>query len=310
MKYNTRDGKPLADDAVLSSFSKGVGVVVKDQSNVLYTILSGILEYFTGVYAFLTRSFLRIRLGERTFGIITILSVYFLVWLISCYHEIYDEAVQNFLSKNGIVSIWDKMFIFLTSFVALPMELFEKGSKFSFIKFYLSGELRLFIILIIVIGISQLADCYSRRFRGDIVHSYYRGDSLLFGWLSGKKVLGYTIDKKAVWMVVEPIFVLLISFIIEAFLKLEALAFILRVSAFCLFIEEYRVSSQTRKLYLDIVDGRLDAAYVSGLQKSYEQSLLAANKESPRETNSSPGPRKGNTKTHQGSDSPFRAKIC
>ncbi len=143
-----------------------------------------------------------------------------------------------------------------------------------------------------------------------MIHSYYRGNSIFFGWMEDKVIGGFKINSLAIWMIVEPIFVLFVAYLVEDFLGYSQIGLILKFSAICLFIEEFRVYQENRRFILDMLDGQLDAAFVRDLQVEYQDSLdSTAKREGSGEYKASIGFKGQEGRSSKGSESPFRAKI-
>ena len=62
-------------------------------------------------------------------------------------------------------------------------------------------------------------------------------------------------------------------------MNLDVMAIILRISAFCLFLEEMRVYSENRNMVLDIRDSNIDAAYISSVQNESDSPSTGKNSE-------------------------------
>jgi hypothetical protein len=254
MKYRTRSGSLQSDFNFSSDFSKGLQRFFSEDPSFFPSFIGNIFNYLIGVFAFISRSFLRLRLGERSFGLITIITVFPVVWLL-------------FYSVNAYKAFWGKDESTNTSETT--------ASEVNYWEYIpdISTQIYLFVGFIFILGAGHLVEIYFRRRRKIMIHSSYRGDSWLFGDLVGNNFFGLTINTLVVWMIIEPVTIYIFATGVDKILKLAEVAFILKISAVCLLIEEYRVYKETRKLFLEIVDGQLDAAYVKNIQETYKDYL-------------------------------------
>lgn len=306
MKFKSRTGKVLGDQNVLTDLGKGTKDALRASPSFFGNFLIGIFNYFIGIGAFISRSFLRKKLGERTFGVITLISVYLLVWFMFMCSNIYNVASMKYADFDNVGSQASKVFRTLSYMVFTVIPDREELEK---IIPELSLQTYFFIVVIMIIGLGHFKDLYTRKRNKEIIHSYYRGNSLLFYWLEGESFFGISIKLTAVWMIVEPLFVISISFLVD-FLGGNDVATILQISALCLFIEEFRVYQENRRFTLDMIDGQLDAAFAQELQEEYMESLES---NIQNENQSSYKASFSNSTivdlTTEGSNSPFRAKI-
>lgn len=315
MKYKSRTGKNLSDQNILSDLGQTGKGLLQNSPSSTGNFFSALFQYFIGAMAFLSRSFIRANLGERTFGVLTLISIIFFVGLIKVFPSAYDATYDATSLKDTGGLFFDILIFFFTFFYPLYILLFGKfigldaNSYFDKIDFTISTPLMWFVGIILIITLGQIAEVYSRRSQKIVVHSFYRGDSLLFGWLEDRSILGLKFTKLRIWMFVEPIFVLVVAFTLEQVFNYNDVALLLKVSAVCLFIEEFRVYQENRRFELDMLDGQLDAAYASQLQKEYEEGLEEAKTKSPKAFRSTFGLSQNAHREKKGSTAPFRAKI-
>jgi hypothetical protein len=318
MRYRTRTGKELGDNFFISDLSKGVSSAAMHRAPLLTRLLSGGLGYFVGTCAFLTRSFLRVKLGERTFGLFTFLFAYLIVYLIFLYPQGYQITFESFFDESQRQNIGVIILTFIGTLFYLPFaiwqirkgEVVEGAGEVAFsLNMDMPLELDYFILITIVLGVGQLVDVYIRRATKDVVHSFYRGDSIFWGWLRGRKIGPIIFTDTRIWMLVEPLFILLVANLLSTYLGLNYLSLVLIVSAFCLFLEEYKVYMENRKFILDMLDGRLDAAYMNTIQEEYSSSILSENKNSTKNFRVSLGGTTNVIEDKKGSTSKYRVKL-
>lgn len=278
MRYRTRTGKNVSDQSVVSNFTNVTTRAIS--SSPIASIFVELFRFLIGVYAYISRSFLRIRIGERTFGVLTVLGIFFFAWAIFYFRNIYVQFDIHFseapdfgqlghLTKilAALVSIY---VFFLNPFISTLQDAFY-GVNIEYPSY--SPDLVILSFIVLILSIGHFIEVYSRRRRKEVVHSLYRGDSFFFEWLVGKKIFGIKITKLGVWLILEPLFVYIVALLIEDYLGLDKIAFLLKISAVCLFIEEYRVLKENRQYVLDMLDGQLDGAFSAEIQKEYADKL-------------------------------------
>ena len=316
MKYRSRTVKTLSDQNVIGDLSKAPKGLLQNSPASTSNFFTSLFQYFIGAMAFLSRSFLRANLGERTFGVLTILSIIFFVGIIQVFPSAYD-ATYKAMSFNKEEGGWflGVIVFFLTFLYPIYILILGKLMRLNPTEYFqsidteTSSTITWFLVIILVITLGQIAEVYSRKKQRIVVHSFYRGDSLLFRWLENKRLFGTKISKLAIWMLVEPVFVLAMAFLLGNILGYEDVALLLQISAICLFVEELRVYQENRRFELDMLDGQLDAAYAMQLQQKYEGSVDDSKMKSPKEFRSSFGQQETTQKENQGSTTNFRVKI-
>ena len=118
MKYRSRTGKALSDQNVLQDLSSAPkGMLQASPANVS-NFFAALFQYLISAMAFISRSFLRRNLGERTFGVMTLLAIIFFVMLILAFPSAYQvtnkELFPNTFDNEGW---WLKIIVFLFTFV-------------------------------------------------------------------------------------------------------------------------------------------------------------------------------------------------
>ena len=309
MRYRTRTGKQLSDQNVISDLGKGTKNILSGSPSIFGDFIFGIFNYVVGGAAFISRCLLRIRLGERTFGLLTVVSIFFLAWLIFNIPPLLENTQAKFSITNNSDSIGNHIIAFFIIPYYLIMMSLRPEEELNKLFVDLPTEVYIFIGLVMIVGIFHLVEVYSRNTKKELVNSYYRGDSLFFGWLEGKKIFRIKISMTRIWMFIEPLFILFIAYLVREVLNYNDVALVLTISAGCLFLEEFRVYQENRRIELNLIDGWLDAHYVSNMHKQFQDVLANENKESPKDFNASFGQGGQGVPNSSGSDSPFRASI-
>ena len=306
MKYTIKSGSNTNDLKVTNEFGKHLSGGLKNRSPLLIGSILFLINYFVGVAAFFSRVFLRIRLGERTYGIsMVIMSFAFIYFLQISRYSL--DSLSDVLSMEG--EILPGLIVFFRALAEDPNGFFDIFVTGSVLKNNdLPLETIIFGVLFLGLSIFHFIESFQRRKREELYHSLYRGDSLYFHFLIGQRVGSITIQKIHVWMIVEPLFIFIAAWILDTGLKLEAIGFILQISAICLFIEEFRVHREQRLLFYDIQDRQLDGLYISSLQKEFEAKKVKSAQASFSETTE---PNIGNKTSDTTSQSKtfYKAKI-
>lgn len=261
MKYKKRPSGTKKFSASLSnSFSR--------LDPYLIGFLLSIFDFIISVYALVTRSFLRKKLGERTFNIFTIILMFSFVYVALILQKAIPPALVQF-PVEGVDGFMKHFVTYIIIIPSIPWLLVTGYQKMPEI----DTSAYVFLIVIFIVCIGHITDVIIRRRRDEIIHSYHRGDSLLFGWMKGRSFGSYIISDLTIWMIVEPLFVLFVAWLINKYYMLGQVSLILAVSAVCMFIEEYRVDMDHRKFVLDIIDGQLDAQYAKEVQNYYSSKV-------------------------------------
>jgi len=235
----------------------------------------------------MSRSFLRVRIGERTFCTLTVISLMFFIWgsilLIDLYNDFFTRFTSNELERTGnaelswLVNLSAGLLAFGAALLQTMYHILSGDLILSNINIpaFSTSSIVLFAIILFV-SIGHFIDIYTRKRRKEIIHSYYRGDSFFFGWLVNRKIGDIKITQLGVWLIVEPISIFLLAVIVENVFGYHHIAVLLKISSICLFIEEYRVYHENRQFILELIDNQLDSAFVAELQKQYSESLEQA----------------------------------
>ena len=322
MKYRSRTGKTISDHTIIADLTKSPKGILQNNGSSVSNYFSALFQYFIGIMAFISRSFLRINLGERTFGVLTLIAVIIFVKLTiifpSAYTATYNELFgSDFTSSSSqekyVLNVLTFFITFLYPLVVLLFgEFLKKGYTSEFLKeidLSHTHELSVFLGIIILVTLGHLIDVFSRRRRQIVIHSFYRGDSVFFNWMEGRKLFGRKVTQIGIWMLIEPISIVATAVIIEHILDLASIARILYFSAGCLFIQEFRVYQENKRFELDLLDGQLDAAYAAELQKEYRESIESHTKGEQDVFRTTLAGSRSYEEIREASDSPYRVKV-
>lgn len=305
MRYRTRTGKPLSDHAVLGQLGDSAKGILSASPSATGGLIFSLLSYFIGISAFITKCFLRARIGERSFGFITILLVYFIVLLINLIPAAYNLNIE-YLGGRGLQEVFGtKILAAITAPFSVPYYIYVGGREYPGFSLQLPNSLLVLVSIVIFLGVLHLIEVSKRRTREEVIHSNFSGDSIFFGWLVGRKIGSFKFTSIRIWMIVEPLVVLLFAYLIHQGFGYSDLAYVLAASAVCLFFEEYRLYAENRRFILDLLDGHLDAVYAGQVQEEFG----LTNKNSAKSYNASIGGTENRRKEHKGSTSPYRAKV-
>jgi hypothetical protein len=284
MKTTSSKVSHVSDKAVVNDLATKVFSGQRRRLPFIIGFLYYIFKYLISVGAYVSRSFLRYRLGERTFGIITVLSVY-LFFLsvqltqdsIESFQQFYAEQntelqldKMTFQEKYDILLVLigmsssEKMQVDMGPIATIGLGLLFRDAVLGFND--LSFELKVSWWIILGLSILHFLETIIRRLRGDVGHSYFRGKSAFFGFLTDGKIFGFEISPIYIWMVLEPALIYFLAFLFESLFDFTLLSAVLKISAICLFFEEYRVYLENRSMLLDIIDSQIDAEKLSQAQ--------------------------------------------
>lgn len=287
MKYRTRSAKIQSDSSILSDIGKGT---IKT-SNRVFPLLSPFVylyDYIISTLAFISRSFLRIKLGSRTFGLFTFIFLLLFTWVALYYKEIYVAIIEDYLPKdnhgeaNFIINLGLYVFALFGAFVGMFAGIIgiidPNTPEATFIP---SFNLPVIVLISITFlwFLFHLRDVRKRKKTGEIIHSQYRGDSLLFDWIEGRKIFGVVMTPEKIWLIVEPIAVLSLSTLFWLFTSWDDLAYLLMLSGVCLFLEEYKIYKENKELEYNLVDQLLDGRYYAYLQQVVQEKIQNSEKE-------------------------------
>lgn len=265
-----QSGNKFTERAAFKRLGKGVSTGVNriTGGSFLTELFSGIFYFFVGLGAFSVRSVLRRKLGERSFGLLTILLTF--IWLRLLYAWKYLEfapcemlfGVECGVLGHGLYYLLIPISLIVNLFVPGALELVKTnegfGNAFNPFNFGLGDSLAGFYsVVFLIFAFIALGESIYRIFKKVRWYSYYRGKSSLFDWwLTGKKIGSFVISERIIWMILEPLTVALIS----GFSYLMGdilLSKILMIGAVCLFIEEYGDYREERGVILDVIDGEI-----------------------------------------------------
>jgi len=302
MRYTTKTGNKTSDISFISSISSELGNTARRANPHLFGLLSAIFYYFIGVFAFLSRSFFRIKLGERSFGLLTIISIPFFVWLGAYYQHYF--ASQTFLASDDLFTTLFKAF---SRILEATFLLFFPSRNSVLDTLSLSTPVTIFGYIIFLVSIAHLIDVYRRKKNKEVIHTYFRGESVLFDRFKGKKIGNIEITQVRIWMIIEPLFIIIFALV---FLLLEwyQLSLLLIISAICLFIEEYRVYKENKESYLNLIDRQLDGIYIRQVQKEVQDYLKATTEDKKYNASSSNKNMNSMNTMQEGSNFKYRAK--
>jgi hypothetical protein len=271
MKFRINSTIQTGDHALVNQLAKGTFSLTKRPRSFILGFLYSVFFYFIGVFAFIPRILLRTKLGERTIGVITVLSVYCLIWAVNVLYSIIPELVFDLRKVHGESPSLLEVILMTNVLVSNPEE--EITWMLIFVQYFndyglvvITPALKWFWYIILILSILQFLEFKSRK-NDELVHSFYRGDSVFFSRFIGMELLGYQINQITVWMVIEPLFVVILSIAFQYIFKEEILSSIIRFSAIALFIEEWRIWSENKSIKLDIADSNIDSLYISSVQK-------------------------------------------
>lgn len=285
MKYRTRTGKPTGDQELIGDLSKSFGSSLKRTDPFILGFIVTFFSQLISIGAYPIRCILRAKLGERTFGIFSIFLSLFAIWLMILYGDLYtitleEELYVKFGQPNSLIDYvlmsFVNIFYALIVMFVLPITLLSTDSSSELFEILPNIPLSIyaFMILFLICSIAHLTDIYRRNKREEWIHTLYRGDSLLFSWLEGKKIANIKVTTIGIWLIIEPIFVIVIALILINLDTYKSLASVLIISSLCLMLEEYSVYVENRRMQLDAIDNRLDSQYMVSIQKKLEQEML------------------------------------
>ena len=268
------------DEAVYKRLRKGVSGSIDRTigTNFVTELISGFFYFFVGLGALCVRVILRRKLGERSFGILSVILTYVFIKIIYFWNyvkiapfeggsfgaidQILYEAYALYARVIGLFfPDWFPDFILNQDAVKNSFSpfFFEEGNTF----------LGFFILVYLIFALIALGEVFYRIFYKVRWYSYYRGKSSLFDWwLVGKKVAGWTITEKIVWLVIEPIFLAAIALIFYGLGDL-LMGGVMLMGAVCLLIEEFNYFREERNILLDVMDGEIEADRITKLKNRH-----------------------------------------
>ena len=189
-----------------------------------YMVVSGLMYILFGFGALAVRLLLRRNMGERTFGVLSILLSYF--WLKYAYigtfvYSLPCDTFGNFDCEN----VWIRwLLVFIAPLFEMTTWLFkiesssfgntDIGRHLSIFAFPRAGEeslLPYFALIVLALGIFSYIEMFTRKTH---TYTYYRGQSVFFNWLQGKKIGNLYLNETMIWLIVEPLAVLIFGILV------------------------------------------------------------------------------------------------
>lgn len=288
MKHTSSKVNRVDDQQLISDLSTNVFGRSLRQKPIIIAFFYYIFSYLIGVFAYIPRALLRTKLGVRTFGIATLIGVFFLVWSVGALIKFTPQIIQDVrevatdMGYNASdISSGDALTaVVMMSVVAAQEQSVESTvlggtwlyfrEHFSFDDTFNSEGIFLFG-LILLLAVFHWLEIQSRRKGKEVIHSYYRGDSVFFGNTVGEKIFGWQVSSLFVWMVLDPLLIILVAYLLQYGLRLELIPLILKVGAFFLIIEEINIYRENKQMVLDIIDSQIDAVKIMEIQDQYAQ---------------------------------------
>ena len=281
MKYTSRGQIKVHDQQLVNEISQNVFMAAKSRKSFIWTFIYNLIFFFVGVGAYISRCFLRKNIGERTTGIFTVLLIYPLLWLVFALYNIVPAYIakkefQDFVNDYGLYEgeTYNQIYLFFSAMLnpdieGITMYYFLREAD-NQVLWALPNNLKALWLLIVGLSLTYAINIYKRNKKNSELHSLYRGDSLLFEHLEGKRFFGVEINSTAIWIILEPIFIFLLSYVIQFGFGWTITAIVFRISAICLCFEECRIYLENRNLILDLRDSNIDANYIADIQSQNE----------------------------------------
>lgn len=367
-----------SDQDAISSTYKGAINMAKTQNPFLVGVLAFLLNFLVGILAFIVKPFIRNKMGERSFGLITIIAAFFIYqffevatykafervniektnlvlsykdsirnlndqlsilkrksedefWELSHQMEdrlynleekikliqsnilerkLYSNVTINTKDLEGALNSPDIVFDPLMSFKQMQVVFQDKNSSPEILKSYIlkhtresklkylneefdkisqiqlfnkgKNELKDIVynsvnqaknesvifyfflkFIFLLLSFAALGETWRRRIKNIKMHSYHRGNSLVFNWLVGKKIGNTFIQKLHINLSIEPLFLIIIgSFILNYIPKYSYVCIIPFIGAIGVFMEEYSYYNKRRNMLLDMVDAEIESEYL------------------------------------------------
>lgn len=272
----------LGDEALFKRVTGGIYKGVQRTRGMTFftEFFAGLFYLFIGLGAFSIRALIRRKLGERSFGIFTI--VFTFIWIRAFYAFDYVElkSCAEFFHVESCNSINTAMYYLYLPFSPIAgfftpefsLISFQEGFGNLFSPLNIQTEISyagLFSLLFLLIAFVALGETIYRMFKKIRWHSYHRGKSSFFNWTVGKKIGRFVIKDVHVWMIFEPLLILMIGWIVS--FGDIVLAKVLIAGAICLFLEEYSIYRQERNYILNMIDGEIEGDYLTELKEQYRE---------------------------------------
>lgn len=241
--------------------------------------ISGIFYFLIGTGSFIVRVFLRKKLGERSFGVFSIFFAYLFIRLFYLYKYLNIAQCSEVLKLNVLLDValsCDHLLTKITYIILFPLVLilspFIPGLRFplktstselSFSVFNLESPnsfIGAFSTLFLILAIFRFLNVIYRSFRKIKWYSYHRGKSNVFFWLVGMRFGKFKLKDFHVWMIIEPMFLILIAILFKISGD-NLMHQLLIICSVCLVIEEYLSYKNERAIFLDMIDQELYGQY-------------------------------------------------
>lgn len=268
--------KSYADSDVLKGINRRAYNAATREYPFFIGSLVSLFGYIVKAGAFSLRVLLRKKIGKRSFGIWSI----FLSYLWVRYFMIREPAL-NHLSKDfeifGIVDVqndtfdvyfsldsWDEFlrpFYILISYFGQMISNFFELWDIAFVTSpptHTSTLVFLYSYIVVILGLIQFAKNSKKTINWEKTNSFARGESVFFNWLNGAEIKGRKVSETIILMVIEPVFILILGYMFCAFPKGESFGLFLQISAFALFIEEYREYLFRQEDVQDMIDSEYE----------------------------------------------------
>lgn len=297
MKTTSSKVSAISDKQIVNDLAGKVFSASRARMPIIIAFFYYILKFFLSVFAFIPRIFLRSKLGERTYGFITVFSVYILFSFTQLTSNVISAnwaEIQSYAEATDQARVYDSFMLFVISLLGGNNELYEIGIAGSVLLYGeeinnyqgLSNGLKYCWWIVLILFIIHFIEYMIRKNKEEVIHSFYRGNSIFFSFLSGKRMMDFKIKDVHVWMLIEPLFFFLIAVLIGEAFGFNNLSLVLKFSAICLFFEEYFVFLENRSMALDIVDSLIDGKKLSLVQEKYSQKIALQEDQSTTEETS------------------------
>ncbi|MCO6490867.1 MAG: hypothetical protein J5I98_20785 [Phaeodactylibacter sp.] len=290
MKTTSSKISRINDKAIINDLAGKVFSANRRKLPIIIAFFYYIIKFLLAVGAYIPRSILRKKLGERTFGLITVLSVYLFFSFVQIVVDAIPVAIERVneglralnIDQIDRESAYDivEAYLLLTSTsqgedgVSMIKTITLTSIFRDAVKGYqgLSTGLWYLWWIIIAFSLMHFIELMLRKRREEVIHSFHRGRSA-FNILSGKKILGLEIKERYLWMYVEPVTVYLIALSLGFIPGIGILSLVLKISAACLFLEEYRVFLENKSMVLDVIDSQIDGMKLAQVQEEFMEKL-------------------------------------
>lgn len=270
----SKDAKRKLDEAISRSGNRDLSII--------YFIAIALIFFYFVFGSLIPRLFLRSKMGVRTYGIISIFITYFWVKFFYLTTVFYQLGADELFSKSGSEDTNLNRWVYIIASPFIEVLDYITGSStndgmvegeygkfimpFEFSVFGFESLLPYVALLIPVVAIFHLRDRFSQGQYA--ISSYYRGNSLLFGWLRKRGLSDFQI-----WAFVEPGFLFVLG-VIARLLGDFSLGIALQFVAICLFADELRAWMKIRAALLNMSDAQKESEFMMGKNEEIKQQTL------------------------------------